>query len=202
MPLSNRTRDLPPLAGPAGWIRDLRHHEGSRQTLAGALILLYTLTSRPSFVLLVVGGVLAVLGIAVRLYASGYIAKNAELATDGPYALVRHPLYTGNILTVLGFAIASGTWWALPLALLFFWFYYPPAIAYEDRKLHQLFGADWERWSADVPALVPSLRNLGGAARGGWSIRKSFAKNGEILIAAFAVACLVGIAHRLATGGP
>ena len=51
--------------------------------------------------------------------------KNQELATDGPYRFVRHPLYTGNILLVVGFALAASRWWNLPVALFFFWFYYP-----------------------------------------------------------------------------
>ncbi|HEX5419213.1 MAG TPA: isoprenylcysteine carboxylmethyltransferase family protein [Gammaproteobacteria bacterium] len=195
MPFSNRTKDLPPLAGPAGWARDLRYHEASRQCLAGILILLYTLTATPAPVLLAIGAVLVLLGLAVRMYASGYIAKNKELATDGPYALVRHPLYTGNLLALLGFAIANGRWWAVPLVLAFFWFYYPPAIQYEDRKLKALFGAAWEHWSRSVPALWPSFRNLRGLEGGHWSIRKSFAKNGEILIALYAVVCIVLIAH-------
>ncbi|HEX5418716.1 MAG TPA: isoprenylcysteine carboxylmethyltransferase family protein, partial [Gammaproteobacteria bacterium] len=175
MSLSNRTKDLPPLAGPAAWARDLRYHEASRQCLAGLLILLYTLTARPMPVSLAIGAVLVVLGLALRMYASGFIAKNKELATDGPYALVRHPLYTGNILALLGFAIANGSWWGVPLALAFFWFYYPPAIQYEDRKLQALFGAAWERWAGAVPALWPSFRKLPALGGGHWSIRKSFA---------------------------
>ena len=80
----------------------------------------------------------------MRLYASGFIVKNQELATDGAYRFVRHPLYTGNILLVVGFALAGSRWWGMPVALFFFWFYYPTAIEYEDRKLHRIFGAAWE----------------------------------------------------------
>jgi protein-S-isoprenylcysteine O-methyltransferase Ste14 len=196
MQSSRRTRDLPPAGGLGALLRNLRYHEASRQGLAAILILLYTLTASPTALLLAIGAPLAALGIVVRLYASGYIAKNSELATDGPYAVVRHPLYTGNILVLVGFAIANGSWWALPLALLFFWFYYPTAIDYEDRKLRSLFGETWERWAAAVPALVPSFRDWGGLRRGRWSIAKSFAKNGEILIALFVVICMAVIVYR------
>ena len=75
---------------------------------------------------------------------------------------MRHPLYTGNILLVVGFALAGSRWWGIPLALFFFWFYYPTAIEYEDRKLHRIFGAAWEQWSARTPALMP---RFGGARR-------------------------------------
>lgn len=190
MRLSNRTRDLPPLGGIGGVVRDLRYHEASRQGLALILILVYTLTARPNPVLLGIGVALVVLGVVVRLYASGFIVKNSELATSGPYSLVRHPLYTGNILVVAGFALENGQWWALPLAALFFWFYYPPAIQYEDRKLRGLFGAAWERWAARVPALVPTLGSFKGFRLGEWSLRKSFARNGEIVIALYVLVCM------------
>ncbi|HEU4617947.1 MAG TPA: isoprenylcysteine carboxylmethyltransferase family protein [Gammaproteobacteria bacterium] len=196
MRLSNRTRDLPPIGGLGGFIRDLRYHEASRQGLALVLILVYTWTARPSAALLALGVPLVVLGTVVRLYASGFIAKNSELATDGPYSLMRHPLYTGNILVVIGFALGNGLWWALPLALVFFWFYYPTAIQYEDRKLHALFGEAWQRWAAAVPALVPAIGNFKGFRLGQWSIRKSFARNGEILVAIYVVVCVAVIVHR------
>lgn len=195
--MSNRTDELPPLTGPSRWIRELRYHEASRQGLAVGLILLFALTSRPLPALAAIGMPLAVIGALVRLYASGFIVKNQALATHGPYALVRHPLYTGNILSVLGFTIASGNWWTLPVTALFFWFYYPPAIEYEDRKLRKIFGAQWERWSRDVPALVPNLANIGHMAGGGWSLTKSLRHNGEVFIAIFVAVCVWIVVARL-----
>jgi len=188
--MSHRTKDLPPLGGASHAIRELRYHEIARQLLGVVLILVYALTAEPTVLLVAVGVPLAVLGTAVRLYASGFILKNSELARHGPYALVRHPLYTGNILILVGFAIANGQWWALPLALLFFWFYYPPAIEYEDRKLRRIFGAEWQRWAKSTPALVPSLRETKRATEGEWSLRKSFKKNGEAAVAAYILFCV------------
>lgn len=188
--MSHRTRDLPPLDGVGHAIRELRYHEVARQGLGIVLILVYALTAEPTVLTAAAGATLAVLGTAVRLYASGFIAKNTELARNGPYALVRHPLYTGNVLVLAGLAIAGAQWWALPLAALFLWFYYPPAIEYEDRKLHGIFGEEWERWAADVPALVPSLANLRAMAGGEWSLRKSVRNNGEAAVAAYILLCV------------
>ena len=56
--------------------------------------------------------VIAVLGILVRLWASGHVKKDKVLATTGPYAYVRHPLYVGNHLITFGFCLASGLWWS------------------------------------------------------------------------------------------
>jgi protein-S-isoprenylcysteine O-methyltransferase Ste14 len=187
--MSHRTQDLEQLQGLAHIVRELRYNEVARQGLAVVLILLYALTSQPTVLAASIGLTAAALGTLIRLYASGYIIKNRELAQSGPYALVRHPLYTGNILLVLGFAVANVSLWAIPLAIVFFWFYYPPAIEYEDRKLNGIFGQTWTDWASRTPALVPRFSNLAGARPGHWSLRTSLRKNGEFLIALFVLYC-------------
>lgn len=189
--MSHRTKDLPRLTGVSHTVRELRYQEVARQGLGILLILVYAVTAVPAApVWVAIGALFVVLGTIVRLYASGFILKNAELARHGPYALVRHPLYTGNVLVLAGLALANGNWWAIPVALFFFWFYYPTAIEYEDRKLRGIFGAEWESWATSTPALVPRFTNLGQIAGGSWSLRKSFRKNGEIAIAVYVLFCL------------
>ena len=195
--MSHRTDDLAPGSAFTRIVRRLRYHEASRQVLAIVLMLWFSITAMPAELSLALGTPFIVAGTALRLFASGFITKNRELATDGPYAFVRHPLYTGNIAIVSGFAIASGQWWTVVIALAFFWFYYPTAIEYEDRKLHNLFGDRWLEWAGDVPALMPSFRNLGRAILGGWSFRKSLLRNGEPLIAVIIAVCLLNIIRQL-----
>lgn len=195
--MSHRTKELPRLSGLSRIIRELRYHELSRQLGAVALILLFALVARPTLPLVIVGLPLAAIGVAVRLYASGFIVKNRELAKHGPYALVRHPLYTGNILILLGFSIAGGRWWCLLLALAFFWFYYPPAIEYEDRKLRRLFKSHWEEWARSVPALVPAFGNIANMRGGSWSLAKCMRRNGEGFIALYIAACMTVVALKL-----
>jgi protein-S-isoprenylcysteine O-methyltransferase Ste14 len=105
--MSHRTQDLQQLTGLAHVIRELRYNEVARQGLAVVLILVYALTSNAIPLTAAIGLTAAALGTAVRLYASGFIMKNKELANSGPYAFVRHPLYTGNILLVMGFSVAN-----------------------------------------------------------------------------------------------
>jgi len=195
--MSHRTEGLEPLSGLPRVIRELRYHEGARQGLAVILIVLYALTANPSPPLIVIGMPLAVLGMVMRLYASGHIMKNQELAQTGPYALVRHPLYTGNVLLVGGFALANATLWAIPLALVFFWFYYPTAIEYEDRKLHRIFGETWERWARETPALVPNFRRASEFWQGNWSLYRSLRRNGEVIIALLVLFCIYLVAKPL-----
>jgi protein-S-isoprenylcysteine O-methyltransferase Ste14 len=187
--MSHRTEDLERLTGLAHVVREVRYHEVTRQSLAVILILVYALTSRPHPLLAGIGLGVALPGMLFRFYASGYIIKNKQLAQSGPYALVRHPLYTGNIALVLGFAIANVSYWAIPVALFFFWFWYPTAIEYEDRKLRGYFGQTWDDWAARTPALIPRLSNISKMGSGQWSFATSLRKNGEIIIVAFVLIC-------------
>lgn len=193
--MANRTADLPPLPGLPGLIRDLRHQEAMRQGLGLALMPVFAWLSRPVPILFLVGAIFVVLGCLVRIYASGYIVKNKQLATDGPYSLVRHPLYTGNLLVLIGFTVACGQWWAPIIAIAFWWFYYPTAIHYEDRKLQRIFGEAWEQWSRAVPAVIP--RRLWPAAPASWSLMTSVRQNAEPIVILFTLACLGWIGAKL-----
>jgi len=188
--MSHRTSHLPKAKNPLHhFIRELRYHEPSRQLLALAYVLVLAIFADGEWPTLYwVGFAIAGFGMAIRLWASGHVKKNKELATDGPYAYVRHPLYVGNILLLLGFCIASQLWWSIPVMLGFLWFYYPTAIAYEDLKLRQLFGQQWETWSANTRALLPRFRGRG-FRFGGWSFRQSLMGNGEPLILVYIIYC-------------
>jgi len=183
--MSRRTSDLPPLSGLPHLIREMRYNEFFRQAIGLLLIPVFALLSSPSWIGFAIGGVVALAGILFRLYASGFIMKNKQLATNGPYSIVRHPLYTGNLLLVLGFTLASGQWWALAVSGFFWWFYYPTAIEYEDRKLQGIFGADWEAWSKTMPAVIP--RSIMIRDGGNWSFETSWKHNYEAVIVVYAL---------------
>jgi protein-S-isoprenylcysteine O-methyltransferase Ste14 len=187
--MSHRTSHLPPLRFPLNVIRELRYHEASRQWFAIVLIIVFTVFARPSIVWLywLCVAVIAA-GTLIRLWASGHVKKNKHLATDGPYALVRHPLYVGNILMLSGFAVAAELWWTVPLVIALLVFYYPPAIQYEDRKLSRIFGDDWRVWSEKTKALLPSWPPAGSLSAS-WSFKQSLLGNGEPIIVVFAAYC-------------
>ncbi|HWL39317.1 MAG TPA: isoprenylcysteine carboxylmethyltransferase family protein [Gemmatimonadaceae bacterium] len=90
----------------------------------------------------------------VRGWASGHISKNERLATTGPYAHTRNPLYFGSFLIAAGFAIAAH--WALLLVVVaFFVLIYAPTIERERVATAERFPGDFERYAANVPAFVP-----------------------------------------------
>lgn len=194
----SRTDSLPEVTGPYKYIRKLRYHEASRQWFAVLFVLLVSWLGHPKPGLLYAGLVLIIIGEAIRMWASGHVKKNKVLATDGPYAYVRHPLYVGNILVVAGFALGSGLWWSPILMVALLLFYYPTAISYEDNKLHNYFGEDWENWSRNIHALIPSFRNKAGSASSQWSFKQSLMQNGEPVIVVYLAWCFYLLITKLA----
>lgn len=109
---------------------------------------------RPTPLTLAIGGAIAFVGLAVRAWAAGHIVKNDRLATTGPYAHTRNPLYFGSFLIASGFAIASH-WSLLLLVVAFFALVYGPTMERERTKVSALFPEAYSRWEQNVPAFVP-----------------------------------------------
>lgn len=106
---------------------------------------------------LFIGGAIALLGLAFRAWSAGHIRKNDALATSGPYAHTRNPLYLGSFVLGLGFTIASGRpWLGLLFAALFLGIYLP-VMRVEASTLSQLFGDDYARYAAAVPLFIPRI---------------------------------------------
>jgi protein-S-isoprenylcysteine O-methyltransferase Ste14 len=113
--------------------------------------------ARPTPIALLIGASVSILGLALRAWAAGHIRKNAQLATSGPYAFTRNPLYLGSFLLGLGFTIASGR---LLLGVLFatlFLGIYLPVMRVEASTMAQLFGEDFERYRRSVPLFFPQI---------------------------------------------
>lgn len=122
--------------------------------LCAALFLLF---ARPRPATLLAGAAVSIVGLLIRAWASGHIRKNDALATSGPYAFTRNPLYFGSFLLGLGFTIGSGRW---VLGLLFaalFLGIYLPVMRVESRTLAQLFGDSFEDYARAVPLFVPRV---------------------------------------------
>lgn len=176
--------------GLAKIVLTLRYHEQSRQWFAVLFVLLVSALGNYEPTLFKIGTAVAIVGIAVRMWASGYVMKNKELATSGPYAFVRHPLYVGNILLLVGFSIASNLMWSYALMAALLWFYYPPTISYEDNKLRGLFGEEWVAWSKNIHALIPTFGSKAGSVKSTWSFKKSLMTNAEPVIVVYLIGCL------------
>jgi protein-S-isoprenylcysteine O-methyltransferase Ste14 len=125
--------------------------------LAGTLVFLL---ARPTPLSLMAGSLLAVLGEVVRLWASGHIRKTQKLATGGPYALSRNPLYLGSLLLALGVAVASASLWVVLAVAVYFLAFYPPVMREEASFLAEKF-PEYADWAREVPLFLPRLTPAG-----------------------------------------
>ena len=128
----------------------------SRVPLGFLFAAAYFWLARPTWTSLAAGFVVAAVGVLVRALASGHIRKNAELATTGPYAYTRNPLYLGSIIIAIGFIIAARNLWIGMGALAMFAFIYLPVIAAEEKYLRSAFPG-YELYASEVPRFLPRL---------------------------------------------
>jgi protein-S-isoprenylcysteine O-methyltransferase Ste14 len=125
-----------------------------RLPLGFVLGITYLIFARPLPLTLAVGGGISLIGVVIRAWASGHISKNERLATTGPYAHTRNPLYFGSFLIAAGFAIAVH--WALLLVVVaFFALVYAPTMQRERANIAGRFPEAYEAYAANVPAFVP-----------------------------------------------
>jgi protein-S-isoprenylcysteine O-methyltransferase Ste14 len=127
-----------------------------RVPLGFCFVIFYFWLARPTVQSLAVSLVLVVPGLMLRGYASGYVKKNAELTTTGPYAYTRNPLYLGSMLIAFGFAVAARSLWiAVALLILFLLIYWPVILSEEEFLRAQFPGYD--AYARRVPRLLPRL---------------------------------------------
>jgi hypothetical protein len=77
------------------------------------------------------------------------------LATTGPYALVRNPLYTGSLLLITGLGMAAKLGWLLPGTIGWAFIVFAIACKHEERRLLAKYGEVYEAYRAQVPAWWP-----------------------------------------------
>jgi protein-S-isoprenylcysteine O-methyltransferase Ste14 len=112
------------------------------------------------------GAALTAVGLLFSVWARRHLGKNwsqavtvkegHELITSGPYALVRHPIYTGLLLALIGSAVARREWRGLlAVALVFGALWHK--LRLEEKWMRVQFGESYEAYSRRVAALVPHI---------------------------------------------
>lgn len=119
----------------------------------------YWLLASPTFRSIVYGAIVAVLGLIVRGAAAGYLRKYQELATTGPYARTRNPLYLGSGLLAAGFIVAGHSWVAGALVAAYFGVFYYFVMRNEEDDLRARFGGLFDEYAARVPLFFPHMRS-------------------------------------------
>jgi protein-S-isoprenylcysteine O-methyltransferase Ste14 len=120
--------------------------------VVGAVVLAL---ARPTPASLLLGLPLAVVGEGIRIWASGHIEKTKCLATGGPYAHSRNPLYVGSLLLALGVAVACASPWVVVAVAAYFLAFYPSVMREEEAFLASKFPEVHAAWARAVPLFWP-----------------------------------------------
>jgi protein-S-isoprenylcysteine O-methyltransferase Ste14 len=127
-----------------------------RVPLGFLFAVLYFWLARPSWQSLALGAIGVMAGLLVRALASGHVRKNEALATSGPYAYTRNPLYLGSLLMGIGFCVAARSWWVGVALVVMFFAIYLPVIRDEEAFLRRTF-PEFEEYARRVPRMVPRI---------------------------------------------
>jgi protein-S-isoprenylcysteine O-methyltransferase Ste14 len=118
------------------------------------LVAAFAWFSAPTLDSLCLGLPISVVGLLLRAWAAGHLAKNERLATGGPYAYTRNPLYLGTLLVATGLVVSSRS---VGLTVLFgavFILVYLPVIELEEQHLRKIF-AEYAAYAGRVPRFRP-----------------------------------------------
>ncbi|MGA7925848.1 MAG: isoprenylcysteine carboxylmethyltransferase family protein [Candidatus Sulfotelmatobacter sp.] len=169
-----------------------------RVPLGFVLAVFYFWLARPSWRSLMLGAIVVVLGLVIRALASGHVRKNESLATSGPYAYTRNPLYLGSLLIGLGFAVAAGSWWVGAALVVMFFAIYLPVIRDEEAFLRRTF-PEFDEYARLVPRMFPRLpphARVEKEASAGFSL-ELYLKHREYNAPLGALAMMVGLIFKI-----
>lgn len=107
------------------------------------------------------GMFLMLFGMLLRVSSRGFKSEHSEagksLVTEGPYALVRNPMYLGISCIALGLILVMFQWWTLAVFAVFFILRYITLIFKEEKMLKNNFGQQYIDYQKKVPRTLPRL---------------------------------------------
>ncbi|MCS6885789.1 MAG: methyltransferase [Acidobacteriota bacterium] len=134
----------------------------------GAVVLLL---ASPTAMSIATGTAVALLGLVVRAWACGHLRKNEQLATDGPYAYTRNPLYLGSFLLGLGLVLAANKFILFVIYVFFYLTVYWPVMLAEQEVMYNLFPEAYSEYALRVPLFFPRLKPWPGRNKGNFDVK-------------------------------
>lgn len=172
-----------------------------------AAVILLVICRPKSWILFSAGLLVASVGEIIRIWASGNLSKTEVLATNGPYEMVRNPLYAGSFMMAVGFClIATNDQYWIRSALLWlvvvtgFFTVYKIQVESEEKHLAEVFGGEYAAYKAKVPPYVPRLSRLPRALSSSAFSWERFSKNREWNAALGIISAAVFMAAKLKYG--
>jgi protein-S-isoprenylcysteine O-methyltransferase Ste14 len=160
----NRDRAVNPAAATnrvGGWL--FRHRTSIPLPFVLAIVLLPAGDAAHSAGLVALGVAITLLGEALRVWGVHHIGVISRTRSDrlgplvatGPFAILRNPLYVGNIAIWVGFALAAGLVWLAPLVVVFLGVEYHQIVKWEEQLLESRLGDRYRAYAAQVNRWLP-----------------------------------------------
>jgi protein-S-isoprenylcysteine O-methyltransferase Ste14 len=130
-----------------------------------ALVCLWLADPAPAW--LAAGAAVGAAGLLVRGAAAGHLRKHRQLATAGPYARTRNPLYFGSFLLAAGVVVAARSWWVAAIVVGYFALFYPAVMRREEEELRAQYGDAYREYARRVPLFWPRLGAAADDGEGG-----------------------------------
>jgi protein-S-isoprenylcysteine O-methyltransferase Ste14 len=131
----------------------------SRVLLAVVVVVLIIRYMDPRWLL--PGFLVSMFGEAIQLWCFASLDKGRTLATNGPYAFVRNPMYLGRFFILLGGLMLLGKWWILLLFAVIYWFYMANRVGREEEYLRGVLGPPYEEYLRVVNRFLPGAPRPG-----------------------------------------
>ena len=106
------------------------------------------------------GFLLMMAGMFFRAWSSGYINKDKELATEGPYSLSRNPLYFGSLILGSGIAVASNNTITYLIFIVYYSAFFTFLIAIERKRMRRRFGQQYDAWAKEANLFFPKIKKI------------------------------------------
>ena len=139
------------------------------------------------------GMLVASAGEAIQVWSASHLKKDKRLATSGPYAHVRNPMYFGRFLVGLGIALMIKTPWLTAAYVVLFVVYAHLRVGGEEARLVDYFGEDYAEYRMRVrrflPRLAPYEKSSGERAKWALFLRNHEYRNVIGLLVMFAAVC-------------
>jgi protein-S-isoprenylcysteine O-methyltransferase Ste14 len=142
-----------------------RHRTALPLPIAGVIVGLRAGEAAPSGILITAGVAVTAAGELIRLWGVRHIGaisrtrsqRLGPLVATGPFALIRNPLYVGNILIWVGFALSARLVWLAPLIVLLLGTQYHAIVRWEESLLVSRLGDAYRDYAARVPRWLPTF---------------------------------------------
>jgi protein-S-isoprenylcysteine O-methyltransferase Ste14 len=103
------------------------------------------------------GFAVSLVGALAQVWCFASLQKNEQLCAQGPYSIVRNPMYLSRFILIFGVLMLLGFPWLLPVFAAVYYFYMYNRVRREEKRLQKLFGASYEKYCVEIRRFLPGF---------------------------------------------